>query len=73
VAFRGEFWEPLLACYDVSLLPRVAERLHEGQTAMWKLLEASRGCALPLPSDWQNVQANTPQVLAAAAGKLRMA
>ena len=67
VAFRGQFWEPLLACYHVSLQPRVCEHLARGDLALWKLLEASQGVALPLPPDWPDqVQANTPAELASA-------
>jgi molybdopterin-guanine dinucleotide biosynthesis protein A len=71
VAFRGEFWEPLLACYHVSLRPRIDQRLGDKQGSMWKLLEASHGQVLPLPADWSQVQANTPAELAAAEAALR--
>ncbi len=67
VAFRGSHWEPLVACYHTSLIPRVSKQLRERNLAMWKLLESSTGVTLPLPADWPaQVQANTPGELAAA-------
>lgn len=67
VAFRGERWEPLIACYRTTLISRVADHLRKDISAMWKLLEASRGRALDLPADWPDrVQANTPAELEAA-------
>ncbi len=72
VAFRGTFWEPLVACYHVSLIPPISQRLRQGQTAMWKFLDASNGIALLLPADWPpRIQANTPGELAAAIAALQ--
>lgn len=72
VAFRGDKWEPLVACYHVSLLPLVDEHLRDGKRAMWRLLEAADGVVLPLPPDWPpRVQVNTVAELCAARDELR--
>ena len=74
VAFRGPLWEPLIACYRTSLIPRITQQLKEGQDAMWRLLEASQGVVLPLPADWpKQPQANTQAELAAALRQLDVA
>lgn len=38
VAFKNEFWQPLLALYHRGLLPEVRHRLDQGRHALWRLL-----------------------------------
>jgi molybdopterin-guanine dinucleotide biosynthesis protein A len=60
-AFKGQYWEPLLALYHRSIGPTVAAQLATGHRAMQRLLDATTATALPLPSDWPiTPQANTP-------------
>lgn len=67
VAFRGQFWEPLVACYHVSLLPEIERRLARNDGSVWQLIAASEGIALSLPADWPTrIQANSPAELHAA-------
>lgn len=67
VAFRGQFWEPLIACYHISMIARIATQVEKGESSLWKLLKMSTGTSLALPTDWpKTIQANTPGELAAA-------
>lgn len=60
-AFRGQFWEPLLAVYHRSIRPAVARQMAAGNRAMQRLLDETAATALPLPIDWPAIlQANTP-------------
>lgn len=63
-AFRGQYWEPLLALYHRSIGPAVRAQLATGNRAMQRLLDATAATAVPLPSDWPiTLQANTPSDL----------
>ena len=64
VAFRPDQWQPLLALYHRSIQESVNQRLNDGRTAMWQLLDAVRAVAAPVPADWPDVvQVNTPRDL----------
>ena len=61
VAFRHAHWEPLLALYHPSIRPAVERQVRAGDRAMWRLLEASRAIAVPVPPDWAKArQVNRP-------------
>lgn len=64
VAYRHQFWEPLLAIYHASLLSQVQQRVVSQQRSLQSLLHAINTHALPLPADWpQFPQINTPEDL----------
>ena len=76
VAFRHSHWEPLMAIYHSSALPRLAliSAGADGNSAaasgfagpLWRILERLEAVALPLPIDWPaRVQFNSPAELQA--------
>jgi molybdenum cofactor guanylyltransferase len=53
VAYRHEYWEPLLALYDRSLLSMVESQIQAGKLSLQHLLsDQANTAALPLPHDW---------------------
>lgn len=72
VAFRNQYWEPLLALYHTSLRQQVEQRLTTGPLSMQDLLNSVPTRALPLPADWPAVsQANTPAELQHAQNQMK--
>lgn len=61
VAYRHQYWEPLIALYHQRINPEVERRLASRQLRMQALLEAVPSIAVELPSGWPTLpQANTP-------------
>ena len=64
VAFRHEFWEPLIGLYHRDLLADIEQAIHLKQLSLQHLLNSVNAVAVNLPSDWSTLrQFNTTDEL----------
>lgn len=64
IAYRDNFWQPLLALYHKSALPIVKKQIDANQLALQNMLDNLNPLALDLPADWHIAnQINTPEAL----------
>jgi len=64
VAYRHDWWEPLLGLYHVSIAGLVDEQIERNDLKMQHLLDIANTLALPRPDAWTSLpQVNTRQDL----------
>lgn len=67
IAYRGAYWEPMLAMYHTDLLPLIDEQIDQKRYGLQSLLKAAKARPVDLPCRYSSLpQANTPEQLTAA-------
>lgn len=66
IAYRGAYWEPMLAMYHTDLLPLIDEQIARKRYGLQSLLNAANAYRVDLPCRYSSLpQANTPEQLTA--------
>ncbi len=61
IAFRGAYWHPMPAIYEVGLLPGLQTQITRNRLSMQELLASTGAQPLAMPEDWDSlVNINRP-------------